>query len=226
MIDEPPPFDRTGIPIEVGQHICAMYFGVPDRDKVLLPFLADGLANGDKCFAAMQEPDAGDLMSKLATLVGSEIDLPQSIAKQQLEIKTSNDQILSPDEFDPATIIEFWDATVNSALTNGFDFVRLTGEASWWLPQMPGIDSLFQYESELNRFTTTHPQAILCMYDLSQYNESIVIDLLKTHPLVLISGLALENPYYLTPDEYLATADSGPMLSSLVQSKIEQVLRG
>jgi hypothetical protein len=102
---------------------------------------------------------------------------------------------------------------VSTALTNGYPFVRLTAEASWWLPQLPGMDELFRYESELNRFTTRHPQAILCMYDLSQYTESIAIDLLKTHPLVLLSGMRIENPYYLTPDEFLADRSRDPASS-------------
>ena len=213
MTDEPSVFDKIGIPIDAGHHICAMYFGVSERDDVLLPFVGDGLNLGDKCFAAVQEPDSTDFISKLAAVVGADVDLPESIARDQLEIKNSTDQILSPDQFDPSEIIEFWDNRVSTALTNGYPFVRLTAEASWWLPQLPGMDELFRYESELNRFTTRHPQAILCMYDLSQYTESIVIDLLRTHPLVLLSGMRIENPYYLTPDEFLADRSRDPASS-------------
>jgi hypothetical protein len=208
MVDVAPVFDRARISIEAGQHICAMYFGMRERDHVLLPFVGDGLSNGDKCFAAIQEPDSADLVSKLAAQLGTGVDVSEMIAGDQLEIMTSSEQLLSPDQFDPSTIVEFWDTTVKSALTNGFGFVRLVAEASWWMPQLPGVDALIRYESELNRFTARHPQAVLCMYDLSQYNESIVIDLLKTHPLVLLSGMALENPYFLTPDEFLE--DRGP----------------
>jgi hypothetical protein len=136
-------------------------------------------------------------------MLGAEVDVSNSIARRQLEVKTSTDRLLSPDDFDPSSIVEFWDATVKSALENGYDFVRLTAEANWWLPQLPGMHALLRYESELNRFTDRYPQAILCMYDLSQYNESIVVDLLKTHPLILLSGMALENPYYLAPDEVI-----------------------
>jgi hypothetical protein len=203
MVDERPSFDRSRIPIDSRQHICATYFGVRERDDVLLPFLGDGLARGDKCFTAVQEPDSAPLLSKLATTLGAEVDVPNSIARQQLEVKTSADQLLSPDDFDPSTIVEFSDATVKSAIQNGYDFVRLTAEANWWLPQLPGMAALLRYESELNRFTGRCPQAILCMYDLGQYNESIVVDLLKTHPLILLSGMALENPYCLAPDDLI-----------------------
>jgi hypothetical protein len=30
------------------------------------------------------------------------------------------------------------------------------------------------------------------------------VDVLKTHPKVLIGGMVLDNPYYLEPDEFLA----------------------
>jgi hypothetical protein len=193
------------VPIDAGQHICAMHFGLHDRDNVLLPFLGDGLADGHKCFTAIQESDSAALISKLRDHTErGHVDLLESLAREQLEVKTSSEQLLSQDVFDPMEILEFWDNTVNSALDSGFDFVRLSAEAAWWMPQMPGMDDLFRYESELNRFTPKHPQAVLCLYDLSQYGESIIIDLLKTHPLVLLSGIPIENPYYLTPDEYLA----------------------
>lgn len=189
--------------VEAGQHICAMYFGVRERDNVLLPFLRDGLFRGQKCFAAIQEPDPGALIANLGERVEGRVDVPDSVARDQLEIKTSTDHILSAEDFDPVVIVEFWDTLVTSALRSGFDFVRLSAEARWWLPQLPSIGELFHYESELNRFTGRHPQAVLCLYDLSQYSESIVVDLLKTHPLVLLSGMALENPYYVPPDELI-----------------------
>ncbi len=44
------------------------------------------------------------------------------------------------------------------------------------------------------------------MYELSQLDGSVVVELLKVHPRLLLYGMILENPYYLTPDEYSATA--------------------
>ena len=46
---------------------------------------------------------------------------------------------------------------------------------------------------------------ILCLYDISRFGGGVVVDLLKTHPKILLGGLVLENPNYMTPAEFLAT---------------------
>ncbi len=46
---------------------------------------------------------------------------------------------------------------------------------------------------------------ILCLYDLELFGGGIIVDVLKTHKKLLLGGLVLENPHYLTPDEFLAT---------------------
>jgi hypothetical protein len=37
-----------------------------------------------------------------------------------------------------------------------------------------------------------------------------VMDVLKTHPKMLLGGSVVENPNYLTPDEFLAQQDRLP----------------
>jgi hypothetical protein len=75
---------------------------------------------------------------------------------------------------------------------------------TWALRQAPGVEELVGYESELNRFLPRYPQVILCLYDLERFSGDIIIDVLKTHPRVLLGGMVLDNPYYLEPDEFLA----------------------
>jgi hypothetical protein len=75
---------------------------------------------------------------------------------------------------------------------------------TWALRQVPGVEELVSYESELNRFLPRYPQVILCLYDLERFSGEIIIDLLKTHPRVLLGSMVLDNPNYLEPDEFLA----------------------
>ena len=44
---------------------------------------------------------------------------------------------------------------------------------------------------------------MLCLYDLDQFNGEVLIGILETHPLVLLAGMVMENPYYIEPDAIL-----------------------
>ncbi len=77
---------------------------------------------------------------------------------------------------------------------------------SWAAKQAPGTDELVAYEAELNRFLPRYPQVVLCLYDVERFGGELVVDMLKTHPKVLLNGMLLDNPYYIEPDEFLAGA--------------------
>jgi len=91
------------------------------------------------------------------------------------------------------------------ALAGEFGFARAVGEMTWALRQPPGVDELVTYESRLNRFLPRYPQVILCLYELDRFSGEVLVDVLKTHPKVLLGGIVLDNRYYLEPDEFLAT---------------------
>jgi hypothetical protein len=44
----------------------------------------------------------------------------------------------------------------------------------------------------------------MCFYDLDRFPGDIVVDVLKTHPKVLMNNMVIENPYYVEPAEFLA----------------------
>ena len=47
---------------------------------------------------------------------------------------------------------------------------------------------------------------MLCLYDLDRFSGEVVVNIVKTHPQVLIQGILVENPYYIGPDEFLRSA--------------------
>jgi hypothetical protein len=40
-------------------------------------------------------------------------------------------------------------------------------------------------------------------YDLQKFSASMVMDIMRTHPMVIIGGLMQENPFFVPPDEFL-----------------------
>ena len=44
---------------------------------------------------------------------------------------------------------------------------------------------------------------VICAYDLDKFGAAIVVDALRTHPIVLIGGIVQRNPFYVPPEELL-----------------------
>jgi hypothetical protein len=188
-----------GVHVEPGDHLCGLYMGQQERDDVLLPYLRAGLHAGDKCLGIVDSNDPASLMND----IGDGIDVRACVESHQLEVWKSTDSYLREGKFTIDRMVEFWEDTVGSAVrTDGFDFVRVFGEMTWSLRGLPGVEYLAEYESELNRFMPRYPQVIVCLYDLREFGGGLLMDLLKTHPKVLLGGLVFENPHYLSPDEY------------------------
>jgi len=43
----------------------------------------------------------------------------------------------------------------------------------------------------------------ICNYDLSKFSASVAMDIMRTHPLVIIGGLMRENPFFVPPGQFL-----------------------
>jgi len=201
MTTIPLALDRPGVAIEQGDHICAFYRGRGQRDDVLLPFLRDGLVNGDKCIAVMDDPDVEQVTNPLSLVV----DIETRLLTGQLELLSSDTAYFPEGGFSADRMLEFWECNVGRAVgPGGFSFVRSVGEMTWALRDIPGVDQLVGYEARLNRFVRRYPQVLLCLYDLERFTDGwIVLEILKTHAKVLMSGQVLDNPWYVQPEDDL-----------------------
>jgi hypothetical protein len=43
----------------------------------------------------------------------------------------------------------------------------------------------------------------LCTYDLTKFGGEIVIDVMRTHPEIIIDGILQKNSFFIPPDEFL-----------------------
>jgi MEDS: MEthanogen/methylotroph, DcmR Sensory domain len=195
------PFGLPGVTVQPGDHVCGLYFGVRERDEVLLPFLRAGLDAGDKCICVVDSTSPAHVLAHL----GAKPDIDYYVECEQLQVDRAEDSYLRGDRFATSDMLDYLESFVRTATNDeGYAFVRVTGEATWVLRDPPGAEQLIAYESELNRFTPKYPQAVFCLYDLERFGGGMLVDLLKTHPKLLLGGLMLDNPNYLTPDEFEA----------------------
>jgi hypothetical protein len=73
----------------------------------------------------------------------------------------------------------------------------------WALLDLPGVDDLIEYETRLNYLIPKYDDPVICTYDLTKFGASVVMDALRTHPVVIIGGLLQENPFFVPPDQLL-----------------------
>lgn len=189
----------TGLPgvfITVGDHVCTFFRGDEERNAVLFPYLTTGLASGDRCVCVLDRQHPQDVVEEIV------VDAEQL---DNLSLVSSEESYLTNGYFSPDEMLGYW-AEVARATFDGeeYEFLRLAGEMTWALKDHPGVDLLVNYESELNRFAGKYPQTILCLYDLELFNDGeLLIDILRTHPKVLMGGTIVENPWYTEPDQFL-----------------------
>lgn len=201
------PLGPPGLSVEVGDHVCALYRGSDGRDEVLLPYLEAGLQAGDRCIAVLDEADPDEVAARLS----DSCDADGARGSRQLDIRSSADTYLRGGGFSKPQMLEFWDQAVGTGMAEGgFSFTRSVGEMTWALRDMPGVEGLVDYESDLNRFLPQYPQVIVCLYDLDRFDGSVVVDLLRTHPKLLLRGSLIDNPYYLEPEEFLRSRAASP----------------
>src|ERR1700761_3231788 len=160
-----------GVELRPGDHICAFYPSLDERDNILVPYIREGLAAGDKCICVIDGPDVAGLEDAFGAPRGEDTDGPR-----QLEMRRSEDTYLSEGKFSTDAMLEFWDIAVGGALEHGFEFSRAAGEMTWALRHMPGVEDLIVYEAQLNRFLPKYPQVIMCLYELGRFSGEVLVD--------------------------------------------------
>ena len=64
-----------------------------------------------------------------------------------------------------------------------------------------GADALLEYEARANVVPRADP--VVCAYDLTKFGGDVVIDVMRTHPMIIVGGVLQENPFFVPPDEFL-----------------------
>jgi DcmR-like sensory protein len=197
------PLGVAGVTVSPGDHVCAFYRGSGQRDEILGPFLREALLAGDKCICALDDPAP---LAVTGPLVDN-AELDAALQTGRLELLPAAAAYVGNGRFCVEDMLAFWERGIGTAVrTDGFGFVRAVGEMTWALREVPGVEHLLTYEALLNDFLPRYPQVILCLYDLERFTDgTMLLDLLRTHPFVLLGGQLLENPWYMRPAEFLAS---------------------
>ena len=181
-------------------HVCAFFNSAEEEHRVLGPFIKDGLDAGEKAFHIVDPALRTDHMKWLSA---EGINVEQAITTNQLEVRVWQEAYLRGDRFDQDAMLTMIDKALQSYATAGYSHTRAIGHMEWALLDKPGVGNLLEYESRLNYVLTKHHDPVICAYDLSKFNASVAMDVMRTHPMVIIGGVLQENPFFVPPDQFL-----------------------
>jgi len=193
------PVRLAGRTLSRTNHICAFFNSPEEQYKVLMPFFKDGYDQGEMLFHVVDSRLHED--HRCACQQGG-IDVDEAEARGQLQINDWETTYLQDGYFDGDRMIR----TIEDTLANSrakYPRVRVTGNMEWALGTAPGVEGIIEYEAKLNYVLPNYPDAFVCVYDLNRHSGSIVMDILRTHPMVVIAGVLQENPLYVPPDEFM-----------------------
>ena len=181
-------------------HVCAFFHSKEEEYRVLMPFIKDGFENGDRAFHVVDPKHRPDHLKRLEE---EGIDVADAESKGQLEVRRWQEAYLKDDHFDQHRMINTIKEALDPAKKQPGKLTRLVANMEWALEDLPGVHDIVEYETRLNHVLPEYHDPVICTYDLSRFDGSVVIDIMRTHPMVIVGGILQENPFFVPPDEML-----------------------
>jgi uncharacterized protein YjhX (UPF0386 family) len=194
------PIPFAGSQLSTSRHVCAFFHSDDEAYRVLLPFIQGGFECGDKAVHVVNPEQRDDHLKRLAA-VG--IDAMAAQQSGRLELRTNVETYLRDGNFDPDRMLEVFEQLASDSAKSGFPLSRIVCQMDWAADGQSHIDSLIQFESRVNDVWDRHDDAVICVYDLRKFSGDTVIDIMRTHPIVIIGGILQQNPFFVPPDEFL-----------------------
>jgi hypothetical protein len=182
------------------RHICAFFNSADEEHRVLGSFIKEGFEQGDKA-CHLVDPDLSE--DHLRRLADAGIDVAQAMDTGQFELRRWQDAYLRGARFDQDAMLAWIEEVLQSGAASGYPLTRLVAHMEWALLDNPGVGDLVEYETRLNYVLPKYDDPVICVYDLAKFSATVVMDIMRTHPVVIIGDVLQENPFFVPPDQLL-----------------------
>ncbi len=184
-----------------GVHICQIFTDDDERQDALLEYLLSGINSGERTACFSDKATAPIVGDHLARHGQSFADLSASGA---LTLSATHAVYFKDDRFDPDRMVEILTRYHDESVHDGYPAARVIGEMSAAVRHVSGGSRLLEYESKVSLLLRTHPVTCVCQYDARSFDGATIMDVLKVHPLMVLRGAVVRNPFFVPPEDFLS----------------------
>jgi hypothetical protein len=195
------PIRFAGSHLGESRHVCAFFHNADEEYRVMLPFIKDGFECGDKAVHIVSPNRRSDHLKRLAA-VG--IDSTSAEQSGQLELLNNTEAYLRDGCFDQDRMLEAFEQLASGNAEGGFPLSRIVCQMDWAGEGRSHIADLLEFETRVNDVWRRHDDVVICVYDLAKFGGETVIDIMRTHPMIVIGGSLQQNPFFMPPEEFLS----------------------
>ena len=190
--------------VQEGQHICYLYNDDRERLRVMSKYLESGLLANEKVLYMVDSMTPEEM---LATLGELGIDIRSR--EDDCAVRSAESGYCKDGCFTSSEMLDVIKAFYQEAMQQGYSGARGTGEMSWCLVEgRAEMSELMTYEARLNDLLSLYPYTACCQYDTRKFDGSTIMDVLSVHPVMIVRGQLVKNPFYVKPAEFIAAYNS------------------
>jgi transcriptional regulator with GAF, ATPase, and Fis domain len=181
-------------------HICAFFRDQDEEYKALLPFIKRVLGTKNKVLLIVDSRLQEEYLHKLET---AGTNVKSAAVRKELEVMTWGEGGLRNDQFDRRAMLSQIEDVLKFRRSRGFSATRIIAHMEAFLGEY-FIESMVTLHSVLQKYD----DLFMSVYSTSRLDVGVVLDILRTHPAVMISGIMQRNPFFVPPTELLQEVDS------------------
>lgn len=147
----------AGAILDRSRHVCAFFNSKEEEYRVLLPFIEEGFAQGDKAFHIVAPHHRPEHLRRLEQ---EGIDVAAAQERGQLEVWRWEDAYLQDGHFEQKRMLALLESVLKDGHAQGFPLTRLVANMEWALEDRPGVDDVVEYETRLNYILPKYDDAV------------------------------------------------------------------
>src|SRR3989454_9001696 len=160
------PVRLCGEDLPESPHICTFFRSSDERYRVLMPFIREGMEQGERAFHIVNPSLRSEHAQRIAE---AGIDAARAEVEGQLEIIGWDEAFLRSGSYNQSAMLSLLPVLLNDGRTRGFPLTRFIADMAWVLNDPGALDRLLEFECRVNLALPKAGDIVICAYDLDKF---------------------------------------------------------